>query len=219
MMKKIGLLVTLALIVTIGGVYAQWNYSGQTGINSSHEHLNTNMADYVAGSNAYGSIRIFENNMSIVIDDESNDHIAELKISGEMIFIFKPYDNAPTEVKNNGIPMQWMLHKTSGYVYDFGTDAADDDVEIYTISQTVAKTFEAANIMKITSTDAGHVFGYTADADDIGSFAVRIKASELTTDLIKLSQDFKLSTLDDYHNFQTCLGKGNVGITVSAVEN
>ena len=47
MMKKIGLLVTLALIVTIGGVYAQWNYSGQTGINSSHEHLSSNMADYV----------------------------------------------------------------------------------------------------------------------------------------------------------------------------
>ena len=217
-MKKFGLLVALALIVTIGGVYATWNYSGQTGINSSHEHLNSNMADYVAGENAYGNIRILDNDMDIIIDDASNDHVAELVITGDMVFIFTPYNNAPDEVKNNGIGMQWMVHQTAGYIYDFGNDSATDDVAIYTINQTAPVIFAGANVMKIDSTNMSNVFGRTVTNNEIGSFAVRVTADEVKTK-IALSQSFTLSTLDDYHNFQECLAKGNVGITVSAVDN
>ena len=174
LMKKFGLLVALALIVTIGGVYATWNYSGQTGINSSHEHLNSNMADYVAGENAYGNIRILDNDMDIIIDDANNNHVAELVITGDMVFIFTPYNNAPDEVKNNGIGMQWMIHQTTDYIYDFGTDSTTDDVAIYTINQTVPVIFAGANVMKIDSTNVSNVFGRTVtnDAACIGTVDV-----------------------------------------------
>ena len=186
LMKKFGLLVAIALIVTIGGVYAQWNYSGQTGINSSHEHLNSNMADYVAGSNAHGSIRVLANDMDIIIDDTNSDLIAELVITGDMVFLFVPYNNAPDEIKNNGISMQWMLHQTSNYIYDFGNESPADDVAIYTITQTVPVVFTGANVMKITDSNKNDVFGRTVTADEVGAFAVRVTADEVKT-MINLS--------------------------------
>ena len=221
-MKKIGLLVTLALIVTIGGVYAQWNYSGQTGINSSHEHLSSNMADYVAGSNAYGTIRIFDNSMRLEIDDANNDHYAELAISGYMIFLFEPFtgDNVPSTVVQNGIQLQYQVTQTSNYIYDFGNADASDDQPIYNIvhsSPIQISMNDSAQYLKITEQNKTNVFGKDMSSY-VGKFAVYISGAQAQA-CIELSQPFYLNTLEKYHDFEECLGKGNVGISVSAVES
>lgn len=223
MMKKFGLLVALALIVTIGGVYATWNYSAQTGINSSHEHLNSNMADYVAGSNAYGTIIIFDNDMRLTIDDTNNDHVADLVVTGDMIFLFEPFggDNVPDSVVADGLLLQYQVTQTANYIYDFGTANTADDKPIYNIIQAtptqIPITGNADHYVKITNENKDNVFGKDMSAH-VGSFAIRITAAQAQA-CFELSQNFHLNTLEAYHDFETCLGKGNVGITVSAVES
>lgn len=223
MMKKFGLLVALALIVTVGGVYAQWNYSAQTGINSSHEHLNSNMADYIAGSNAYGTISIFDNDMRLAIDDTNNDHVADLVITGDMIFLFEPFsgENVPDSVITDGIVLQYQITQTDNYIYDFGTADTADDKPIYNILQAaparIPITSNADHYVKITNENKTSVFGRDMSTH-VGDFAIRITAEQAQA-CIELSQSFHLNTLEAYHDFEACLGKGNVGITVSAVES
>ena len=107
-MKKITALIMMALLITIGGVYAAWNYSeGNATASSPRDAVNialTTAND--AGSNGAFS---FSNAVELSIDDDENDgivHLAVLKCEGSIVITFTPASTANGDVKAKGIPMK-----------------------------------------------------------------------------------------------------------------
>ena len=212
-MKKISILIALALIVTIGGVYATWNYENENSVAESHIHMGLNMAGYSAGLNAKGSIEMFYNGMSILVDDEDNNKQPEIKLTGEMIFIFTPYNNAAQTIKDNGIPMQFVLGQSG--TMQFVPDGGTENVNIFKF---VNNDPAQLTPTKITAGNATTLYpGHDLSAH-IDGFAVRIQASDVTAK-IQFGGTFTLSTLTLYHDFQKAMGGGQIGLTVSEKTN
>ena len=70
-MKKLSLLISLILCVTIGGVYAAWTYAGSNDITDAHKEIQIIIPDPVIdGSN--GAYSIETNIKNIVVDDTNN---------------------------------------------------------------------------------------------------------------------------------------------------
>ena len=118
-MKKLTILIALALCFTVGGVYATWNYA-QGNVSVKTEYIDAQLADKVVET-AKGVININLDNISVVIDDTNNDHIAELVIDGYIEVTFTPSSGADDAVTNNGIPLQFALSVTNDWKFD-GTD-------------------------------------------------------------------------------------------------
>ena len=90
-MKKLSILIALALILTVGGVYATWNYA-QGSVPSVPKALDgsTKITDKVVDSKSKGNIYVDPSNLLIQIDDANNDHYAELTVTGSIKITFTP---------------------------------------------------------------------------------------------------------------------------------
>ena len=82
MKKRVGLLATLALCVTVGGVYATWNYADTTGY-VDRETVSIGLTP--VGSVTGESLEITNNSLSYLIDDEDGNHVGDKVVaSGEI---------------------------------------------------------------------------------------------------------------------------------------
>ena len=115
-MRKLSLIIALALIVSIGGVYATWNYAqGEVG-NQSAYITETHLTDKVV-STAKGNLAIDVSAVRISIDDANNDHTGELGITGDITVTFTPSAGADADVITNGIPVKFQLSKTANWTH------------------------------------------------------------------------------------------------------
>ena len=115
-MKKLSVLVALMLIITVGGVYATWDYFQYvTGTANEGKTTITTIAltdKDVSGedsSTAKGTISVTPSTLTISISDSDNDHVGEFHVSDDITGTFTPADNATQDVKDNGIPMRFEL--------------------------------------------------------------------------------------------------------------
>lgn len=91
-MKKLGLLATLAMCVTIGGVYATWNYADTQASLSADQVVQAGLTG--TGTVDGEALKIDSNTLEFKIDDNDGDHIAdEVEATGSITVI---YDVAPT---------------------------------------------------------------------------------------------------------------------------
>ena len=103
-MKKLSTLIAIALIVTIGGVYAAWSYA-QGSAASNEITREINMAQVNTDSNK-GSIAATPNNFAFLVDDAGEkDYVAELVGTGELALTFTPAVGADASLATNGIKM------------------------------------------------------------------------------------------------------------------
>ena len=103
-MKKLSTLIAIALIVTIGGVYAAWSYA-QGSAASNEITREINMAQVNTDSNK-GSIAATPNNFAFLVDDAGEkDYVAELVGTGELALTFTPAVGADASLATNGIRM------------------------------------------------------------------------------------------------------------------
>ena len=118
-MKKLSVLVALMLIITVGGVYATWNYTYATGsVNPvSNLPITVKLDDKVmSGENSStrkGTISIISNDVSLVIDQKDSNYNPKWVTDGAITGTFTPDDNATDAVKTNGIPMYFELSCTN----------------------------------------------------------------------------------------------------------
>ena len=127
-MKKLSILVALILCVTIGGVYATWNYAqGNVSSTTKYFDAGTTITDKVVDT-AKGTITVDTTNLKITIDDSDSDFYGEMTIEGYVTVTFTPNTGADEAVANNGIALQYALGE-SGHVYGEG--------KIFTIDSTV----------------------------------------------------------------------------------
>jgi len=192
-MKKFSLIAAMALCVTIGGVYATWNYS-QGDVATKQNFLLPSMETAVTGTSK-GTIEIDLNNVAVKVDDSNNDHKAELVWSGDYIIVtFTPAQGADSAVATNGIQMTYTISVTENWTY------GDPEVHVLTVNQA---TVQGANV------------SYTNGTATLGAACLefQIPVSDLAA-LISIG-DISLPTHQDYLNFQTKLNQGNIKITVS----
>ena len=102
-MKKLSLLIALALIVTISGVYAAWNYA-QGATASVEITREINMAQVNTNSNK-GSISATPSNVAFLVDDGGSYHTV-LNGTGEFAIAFTPNTGASDDIITNGIKMK-----------------------------------------------------------------------------------------------------------------
>ncbi len=115
-MKKLSTIIALALIVTIGSVYAAWNYAqGTTASNEVTREIN--MAQVNTDSNK-GSIAVTPDDVLFLVDD-AGGYLAKLTGEGEFLIKFNPAVGADPEVIASGIKMKAIVTIQGAKKYDY----------------------------------------------------------------------------------------------------
>jgi len=200
-MKKLSLLVALALLVTIGGVYATWSYAGEIAT-ESHMHMSVNLATATENT-PKGTIVNVLNSMDVKIDDTDSNYIAEAVFSGKMGFVFTPGIGASEDVINNGINMQFQVEQKTPLKY-LGNN-------IFTMKKDAPT---ALNSTKITDANKTTLAAGVDLGQYVDSFYVEIDASVMDQHVGIAA--IELDTLEEYKAMEAALTAGGaMGITVS----
>lgn len=84
MKKKVSILAALALCVTVGGVYATWNYTQGTAV-ETHATITTKLAAAEISTEAIGRLKVTAVG-GIKIDETNNDYVADVTFDGDTYF-------------------------------------------------------------------------------------------------------------------------------------
>ena len=208
-MKKLSLLMALAMIITIGGVYATWTYNEGAMYVEVHEHFTISMAG-VAAENAKGVVTIDTSGLSIVIDDDGG-YVPRMDMSGSVKIYFAPASGAGEDAKAGKINLMYKLSASRGGTkmenvadtieYQFGTDPA---IKMFT-------TYDQAD-HEVTIPDAPRW------VEEKQAFCYEIPASEFV-DLIVLNTagftgENALDSYDKFEAFEKAINSQSYGISV-----
>lgn len=174
-MKKISILIALALILTIGGVYATWNYA-QGDVESVELDAVVSLTDKVVDT-PKGEIAVDMSGLSISIDDTNGDYAAELIIAGDIDITFTASDIAPADVKTNGLKMQYTIAVNTCEYEDVQVITVETDpIAINSGAATFTATITADELMDaITLADIS-----LPTVDDYDDFKTVIDGCEIT---------------------------------------
>ena len=102
-MKKISLLLTLVICVTIGGVYAAWSYAGA----AIKQPVDTTVSHGMASitSTEIGDLRIVNNSLLVKVDQADEEYNAYLNVTGQITVQFTPGSGAEPEIYDAAIPV------------------------------------------------------------------------------------------------------------------
>jgi len=191
-MKKISLLIALALCITIGGVYAAWSYSSTSNIVDVNQTKALQMTGAVDGG-AAGAFNVDTSGLSLVIDDANGDHRPELVATGSVVVTFTPGAFANADIKNNGVTAYTQLVLTNNsWTYDDGHGEGAQPVLTLNGATHTIGTVNSGETIKWTKEDG--VFKYTFDAANI--------AGHITL------TPFYLDTLAKYSSYNNNLNAG-----------
>lgn len=205
-MKKLSLLISLLLCVTIGGVYAAWTYAGTDDIADSFAEAKVTIDDAeLVGAN--GTFKV-ETNLVLTIDQANADHEAELVFSandGQPIYLkatFTPATNAPQDIKDNAVEAELYFGTTNDMKYKM--DAQGN----------YSETGTPTDIFTFTNGSDGNFspnVTWTKQAD--GSFTYTLDEAALKVQ-IQLSQTFVLDLKSEHDAFREAL-TGNIVVRIT----
>lgn len=138
-MKKMSILASLALCVTIGGVYAAWNYADKN-VSTTYAAMGVSVTG-VTSQSEKGTLKAEGTNVALQIDDVANTklHTTEFvyDANGYFTVTFTANANAPVDVLENGIDLKWYigLATTANVPADY-TEVEYAGQEIYTVNST-----------------------------------------------------------------------------------
>ena len=196
-MRRISILILTAMLLTISGVYATWNYA-QGDVNAQDAFLLPSMTDKVIGT-AKGTITLDKTNAAIILDDANNDHKAELTYAegASVLVTFTPSKGADPIVFTDGVTLVYSLTVTPNWTYPESGETAK---QIFSVKNPGEKTTIALTRNEV---------------DGVVTFTGKILVADI---LAKLSfgegAGFTLSNAASYDAFRTILNRGNIKITV-----
>ena len=152
-MRKLSTLIAIALIVTIGGVYAAWNYA--QGTTASVEITREVQMAQVVTSGNKGTITATPSGVVFIVDDAGN-YQAELDASGEFAISFAPATGADADTINKGIVMKATITlKTTAGVSD--SALLYEGVAPLTVNSNNEITFNNGNPTKSATLEASAI--------------------------------------------------------------
>ena len=189
MKKRIfAFLTAMALCITIGGVYATWNYAQSSAGAVTREYNLMLTSETIATSK--GTIALSSSGFTLELDQKSDtDYTAVLKMTGDLSVTFTPAAGADADVRENGIVLQATFTETYGNYSDTINHTPTDNTDILVVSE----PFTLNEGQKINGT-------YTLNND--------VLKSKLTLGNIQLE------TKDEYDAFKTLLASGKLTLTI-----
>lgn len=205
MKKRLSVLASLALCVTVGGVYATWIYATQE-VPTAYATMGVTLTGTSQGGQA-GTLTIAGTNVDLTIDDLAGDnklHKAELVFDkdGYFTITFTPNANAEADIMD-GVSIDWSvgLYKSSGatpgtvdastWTFDDVVDDPENPVEkqIFTIN-TATTTIQEGTANGWTVSNG--VYTYKLDMEDVMT-------------KITLNDTLYLTTVEEYNAFKQAL--------------
>ena len=192
-MKKFSLIIALCLMLTIGGVYATWYYSGAENVADISEPITINLEDAqtVGSHGSYALVKNVTDATFFRIDQMDSNHKAGLVCNSTIILVFRPNAHASAEIKGG-----------------------EFDTWIYFSGNFDTLTYDGQSIFKSVAAkdkDTGIKITWSVNAEgnlecDITNYVVAA---------LQLENDFYLDTLTDYNNFAAAIDgiKLNVHVT------
>ena len=147
-MKRLSTIIALALVITIGGVFAAWHYNrGEVSLELTRS---ATMAS-IQSDTSKGTIAIDQtansgngNTLKFLVDDvDPQDYKAQLVPSGSVYVKFTPAANADASVQTNGIRMKATITVT-GACTPYA-DATHGNIVIFSAKGEGANSFEITN--------------------------------------------------------------------------
>lgn len=226
-MKKIGLWMAALTAVTVGGVYATFNYSDLTQMNTSMSDTAIGIADAKL-EGAAGVLSVDADNLLIKIDSAktilgenlgtTDAHKAMIQASGSVVVRFTPNEGLQeNDILNNGIHAKISFKASWGDVAAWKYDSNDDDTaDMQVFSSMNTSELE---IHQIDETEQPH--RWTKDGN---SFVFTITAEQLfganpilDSALLVMNDAVVLDTYDEYKAFSDTFSSKNLEAHVSAV--
>jgi len=174
-MKKLSLLIALILCVTVGGVYANWVYSGSTDVLDQTKVKSINLTD-VTESGEFGTYTMNADSLLIKIDQANENYEAKLVVEGSVTVTFKPGENVSPSIKANGVDTTLTINSDDAWTYE-------------------GKTFLTINTLKnVIDIDWG-------TADSTGTFTAIIDGATIAEALTFTGSNVVLDTKVKYNDF------------------
>lgn len=212
-MKKLSLLISLILCVTIGGVYATWTYAGNDVADAEYESVIRLTDANITGSQGVYSV---ESNLKLMINQKADgDYTAVLEFTTVdpadtrapfLKITFTPDEKkASDNTKANGIPSELYFTTTSTMQIKVKEGTGDNAGKFYVDETNGTLT----DIVKLTN-PANSVLNpnITWTKQDNGSFTYEMDLDALKGQ-ISLNKNFYLDTKDAYDKFHNALN-GNI---------
>ena len=189
-MKKISLIMLLALCITIGGVYATWVYSQSDDVADITGATAVTMTE-ATFTGTYGTYNVDTNGLTMVVDPkEGTTHTTALKIDGDLVIKFTPNTYAPADVKTGGVPSTFAFSLSNANWQYEGQNIMTVDTEKHNI---------------VWTPDGAGAFTYTIPAADLANY-------------ISLTE-FTLDTKAEYDAYDLVLTNGQIVVSVSDGKN
>ena len=202
MKKRLSVLASLALCVTVGGVYATWIYATQE-VPTAYATMGVTLTGTSQGGQA-GTLTIAGSNVDLTIDDVATDtelHKATLvyETTGYFTITFTPNDNAEADIRD-GVSIDWSigLYDTAKKQSTTADQWKFEDTE--SNGQKVTKqifTIDTAT----TTIKEGTANGWTVKD---GVYTYKLALTEVMKK-ITLNKTLYLSTVEEYNAFKTAL--------------
>jgi hypothetical protein len=196
-MKKITALIMMAIMITIGGVYAAWIYA--TGTTATFEEKGVGITLIGAQANNEMTVGTFSMSeaVNVDIDDDESDatlHKAVLRVGGGMTITFTANDLAgDANVKNYGIKMSLTLKITEKTYKDkviFKAAKAVYYSPVISGTETTKAADESKNEIGTYTKTGDGVFTWTLTESEILSMLVFNEGEDLILDSIAAHNAF-----------------------------
>ena len=235
MKKGLSLVTALATLVTVGGVYATWNYPGSSATTGSSLFQDYTFLSDATQAGAKGTISLDLSNFAMAIEDTNGDHKTELVFGNSVtttadgVATYIPVAGAENKYVKVGEEEGYVTvtltlndtakeddtYKGKGFdlecVLSVPTDwkyiSADISADIFTVKSDVIELKAAA----VTKGENTNYYQFTVVNDY--TFTWKIPAEELI-DRISLTE-VTLGDIDAYNAYHTALHAGSIKITVT----
>lgn len=221
-MKKTSMLAALALVATIGGAYATWNYAGTKVDTVTHEK--SIVITDATTTTTHGRVHVHADTLALSIDDISNTQTGFAKYTpgwnptinnangGKLWIDFVPNVGAPASVS-----FEYTITLSGNLFTDTKDNGDEEQVPIFNEVAGSAVSGDTATIV-VTTTKALDLTK-TADNNAVcsGSYLIEDWTVEEVMGLLKLNQSYTLGDLEEYNAFKKHLAE-ELKITVTVTD-
>lgn len=201
-MKKLSLLVALCLLITVGGVYATWNYAQNEVITDGKGFIESIHLTEMTTPSSMGSLTVDTSGATVVVDDGGH-YKPEMIGNGEIVVTLAPNDAAPLEDRG-AKPVQLTIGFNPEWTYNEKPVLEYVDVAKTTI-MLEPKTASEGGRMTVVPNGELNSYQWVVDIAEVIS-------------LLQFEQSIAISTPALYNEFVTIMARGNISITATVVE-
>lgn len=228
LIRTISLFIALAVVATVGAVYAQWVYQDSY-VNGVSDSVSVPMQEYLNVNCQQGYFTEKYNTLTLCIADDldalgnpvpagtAGDYVAELSGNGGLLFLFRPYVDT-TEAQMNELKLNIVFGETSSIVYE--------GARVFDYTPRTGKQLTKLTAGDIATLNAKYA-GLALTTDDLGNGAelglyyLEITFEDMLDEYISFTGAFgavnKIDTLQKWDKLNAAVRAAQFTVTVSDV--